>query len=79
MFEWITTTIESLGYFGIFALMVLDHLFQPILSELIMLLSGFVSNTSDRMNLATVILVGHWVVCLGIRIRPGTGVHFSYS
>jgi membrane protein DedA with SNARE-associated domain len=58
MFDWITTTIESLGYFGIFALMVLEHLFPPIPSELIMPLSGFVSSTSDRMNLATVILVG---------------------
>lgn len=58
MVQWITTTIESLGYLGIFALMVLEHLIPPIPSELIMPLSGFVSRTSDSMNLVTVILAG---------------------
>jgi membrane protein DedA with SNARE-associated domain len=58
MLQWITTTIESLGYVGIFALMVLEHLFPPIPSEVIMPLAGFVSSTSDRMNLVTVTLVG---------------------
>ncbi len=58
MLQWITTTIETLGYFGIFALMVLEHLFPPIPSEVIMPLAGFVSSTSDSMNLATVTLIG---------------------
>jgi len=58
MFQWIIATIESLGYLGVFALMVLEHLIPPIPSELIMPLSGFVSRTSDSMNLVTVILAG---------------------
>jgi membrane protein DedA with SNARE-associated domain len=58
MLQWITTTIETLGYFGIFALMVLEHLLPPIPSEVIMPLAGFVSSTSDSMNLATVTLIG---------------------
>ncbi|MFQ4136609.1 DedA family protein [Nodosilinea sp. PGN35] len=58
MFNWITTWIESLGYFGIFSLMVLEHLFPPIPSELVMPLAGFVSSSSSRMSLSGVILAG---------------------
>ncbi|MEA5452477.1 DedA family protein [Leptolyngbya sp. CCNP1308] len=59
MFDWITTWIESLGYLGIFGLMVLEHLFPPIPSELVMPLAGFVSSSSTSdMTLAGVILAG---------------------
>lgn len=58
MFDWITSWIESLGYFGIFALMVLEHLFPPIPSEVVMPLAGFVSGRSVDMSLGVVILVG---------------------
>lgn len=58
MLDWITTWIESLGYFGIFALMVLEHLFPPIPSEVVMPLAGFVSGRSETMSLGVVILVG---------------------
>lgn len=58
MFNWITNWIESLGYVGIFSLMVLEHLFPPIPSELIMPLSGFTSSHSPNLNLGLVILVG---------------------
>ncbi|MGB3199846.1 MAG: DedA family protein [Nodosilinea sp.] len=58
MFNWITTWIESLGYLGIFGLMVLEHLFPPIPSELVMPLAGFVSRSSTDMNLAGVIIAG---------------------
>ncbi len=58
MLDWITTWIETLGYFGIFGLMVLEHLFPPIPSEVVMPLAGFVSHTSENLNLPTVILVG---------------------
>lgn len=58
MFNWITNWIESLGYIGIFGLMVLEHLFPPIPSELVMPLAGFVSSSSSEMTLAGVILAG---------------------
>jgi membrane protein DedA with SNARE-associated domain len=58
MFDWITTWIESLGYFGIFGLMVLEHLFPPIPSEVVMPLAGFVSHRSQNMSLVIVILAG---------------------
>lgn len=65
MFNWITTWIESLGYLGIFGLMVLEHLFPPIPSELVMPLAGFVSRRSADMNLATVIAAGSLGSLLG--------------
>lgn len=65
MFEWITQWIESMGYFGIFSLMVLEHLFPPIPSELIMPLSGFTSSQSTSLNLGLVILAGSFGSLLG--------------
>jgi len=41
MTEWITSTMQSLGYVGIALLMFLENLFPPIPSELIMPLAGF--------------------------------------
>jgi membrane protein DedA with SNARE-associated domain len=41
MVDWITNTIQSLGYIGIGLLMFLENLFPPIPSELIMPLAGF--------------------------------------
>lgn len=41
MAEWITRTIETLGYVGIAFLMFLENLFPPIPSELVMPLAGF--------------------------------------
>ncbi|WP_035985488.1 DedA family protein [Leptolyngbya sp. KIOST-1] len=58
MFNWITAWIESLGYLGIFGLMVLEHLFPPIPSELVMPLAGFVSRDSTTLNLSGVIVAG---------------------
>jgi membrane protein DedA with SNARE-associated domain len=44
MLEWITNTINSLGYSGIALLMFLENLFPPIPSELIMPLAGFTAS-----------------------------------
>jgi membrane protein DedA with SNARE-associated domain len=41
MVEWITNTMDGLGYLGIGLLMFLENLFPPIPSELIMPLAGF--------------------------------------
>ena len=58
MVSWITNWLESLGYFGVFALMVLEHVFPPIPSELVMPLSGFVSSRSSEMTIGWVIVAG---------------------
>lgn len=43
MFDWITQFISDGGYAGIFFLMVLENVFPPIPSELIMPLAGYLA------------------------------------
>ena len=43
MAEWVTGIVEAAGYWGILLLMVLENVFPPIPSELIMPLGGFAS------------------------------------
>lgn len=57
MTEWITNTIQSLGYFGIGLLMFLENLFPPIPSELIMPLAGFTAS-QGKMALVPAIAAG---------------------
>jgi membrane protein DedA with SNARE-associated domain len=45
--EWIKGTIESLGYFGIILLMIIENVFPPIPSEIIMPLAGFLSTQGE--------------------------------
>ncbi|MBD2441264.1 DedA family protein [Nostoc sp. FACHB-110] len=59
MLEWITNTINSLGYVGIALLMFVENLFPPIPSELIMPLAGFTARaTPERLNVGGVFLAG---------------------
>lgn len=57
MFDWIVSTIRSLGYTGVVALTFLENLFPPIPSELVIPLAGFVAAT-DRLNVWWVIVAG---------------------
>jgi membrane protein DedA with SNARE-associated domain len=57
MLEWITNSISSLGYWGIILLMILENIFPPIPSEIIMPLAGFTVQ-QGRLNLLLVILAG---------------------
>ena len=57
MLEWITNTMNSLGYVGIGLLMFLENLFPPIPSELIMPLAGF-TVAQGKMQLAPVVVAG---------------------
>lgn len=57
MSDWIKSIIENFSYPGIFVLMVLENLFPPIPSELIVPLAGFVS-TQGRLTLVGVIVAG---------------------
>jgi membrane protein DedA with SNARE-associated domain len=56
MFEWILHVIEVGGYGGIFTLMVLENVFPPIPSEVILPLAGY-SVATDGMSLLSVIMV----------------------
>ncbi|MBE9013399.1 DedA family protein [Pseudanabaenaceae cyanobacterium LEGE 13415] len=57
MVEWITNTMESLGYLGIGFLMFMENLFPPIPSELIMPLAGFTVSKGE-MNFQYAVLAG---------------------
>ena len=57
MGNWITSTLESSGYLGVLLLTLLETLFPPIPSELIMPLAGYLVS-QGRMNLAGVIAAG---------------------
>ncbi|MEO3707049.1 DedA family protein [Trichormus azollae] len=62
MLEWITNTINSLGYVGIALLMFIENLFPPIPSELIMPLAGFTASPYQpggaKLNIVGVFLSG---------------------
>ncbi|MEG4394522.1 DedA family protein [Microcoleus sp. BROC3] len=58
MVEWITNTMQSMGYFGIGLLMFLENLFPPLPSELIMPLAGFTASKGNDMQLAPAIAAG---------------------
>ncbi|QOZ06695.1 DedA family protein [Bradyrhizobium sp. CCBAU 51765] len=64
MSDWIVTFLSEAGYLGIFALMVLENVFPPIPSELIMTFAGFAAS-QGRLNLAAVICAGTFGSTLG--------------
>ena len=55
--DLLVSTIGSLGYFGIFALMFLESSFFPFPSEVVMIPAGYLAYKGD-MNLALVLLSG---------------------
>src|SRR5690606_19256482 len=57
MTSWVSDLIRSTGYTGIVLLMVLENIFPPIPSEVIMPLSGFLVSTQE-LQLLGVILSG---------------------
>ena len=57
MFDWVVNTIDSWGYLSVFGLMIAEHLFPPIPSEVIMSLAGFLA-ADGKMSLALVMLIG---------------------
>ncbi|WP_066378679.1 MULTISPECIES: DedA family protein [unclassified Anabaena] len=57
MLDWITNIISGMGYLGIAFLMLLENIFPPIPSELIMPLAGFTVQ-QGKLSLPWVILAG---------------------
>ncbi len=57
MFEWFVKLIDDAGLVGVFLLMVLENLFPPIPSEVIMPMAGFTA-ARGRMSIGGVILAG---------------------
>jgi membrane protein DedA with SNARE-associated domain len=77
MLDWITTWIEALGYWGIFGLMVLEHVFPPIPSEVVMPLAGFVSSRTPTLSLAGVIAAGSLGSLMGASVWYLVGLSIS--
>ena len=57
MGDWITNTIKSMGYGGVFLLTLLETVFPPIPSELIMPLAGYLVS-EGKMTLAGAVAAG---------------------
>ena len=57
MFDWILQIIENLGYFGLALLMLLENVFPPIPSEIVMPLAGFLA-AQGKFSLWAVIVAG---------------------
>lgn len=64
MLEWITNTINSLGYLGIMLLMFLETLITPIPSEVVMPLAGFTA-AQGRMVFLYIVVAGAMGSVLG--------------
>ncbi|MFT4013427.1 MAG: DedA family protein [Paracoccus sp. (in: a-proteobacteria)] len=76
MFDWVVSTIESWGYLGVFLLMVAEHVFPPIPSEVIMPLAGFLAARGD-LSLWLTILIGTAGSVLGTMIWYWIGRAFG--
>ncbi len=57
MFDWIVSLIDKAGYVGIALLMLLENVFPPIPSEVIMPLAGF-SAAKGTLSFAGVVISG---------------------
>jgi membrane protein DedA with SNARE-associated domain len=57
MFEWITSTVRALGYSGVALLALLENVFPPIPSELVLPLAGFVA-AQGELNIWMVMVAG---------------------
>jgi membrane protein DedA with SNARE-associated domain len=73
MVEWITNTMEQLGYLGIGFLMFMENLFPPIPSELIMPLAGFTVSKGE-LNFQYAVLAGVVGTILGTLLWYYAGI-----
>jgi membrane protein DedA with SNARE-associated domain len=67
MFDWALSVMEANGYLGIFALMVLENVFPPIPSEIIIPVAGYAA-ASGTFHIALVILVASLGATVGATI-----------
>lgn len=57
MIDWVKTVIQSIGYPGIALLMIIENIFPPIPSEVIMPFAGFVTEQGE-LNFFGVVVAG---------------------
>ncbi|MBI5393590.1 DedA family protein [Candidatus Woesearchaeota archaeon] len=71
---WVTKIISSLGYAGIFILMIFESMVVPIPSELVLPFAGFLAATGE-FNIFLVILVASFGSLLGSLISYYIGLY----
>ena len=76
MFQWITTQITTFGYWGVAFLMLLENIFPPIPSELIMPMAGFVAQ-QGLLKLPLVIAAGTFGALIGAWFWYEIGRHLG--
>lgn len=55
MEEWISDWLSQYGYFGVFFLILIENIFPPIPSEVILTLGGFMTTTTTMTKLGIII------------------------
>jgi membrane protein DedA with SNARE-associated domain len=53
--DWILSFISDFGYLGVFLLIMLENIFPPIPSEVILTFSGFATTTTEMTKLGVII------------------------
>lgn len=76
MEEWIISVMSDYGYFGIFFLIMLENVFPPIPSEIILTVGGFMTTTTT-MNIPGVILASTAGSVFGAVILYGVGLQLD--
>lgn len=73
MEQWIIDIMSDYGYFGIFFLIMLENVFPPIPSEVILTVGGFMTSTTD-MTIPGVILASTAGSVTGAVVLYGVGL-----
>ena len=73
MEQWITSIMSDYGYIGIFLLIMLENVFPPIPSEVILTVGGFMTTTTD-MTIPGVILASTAGSVSGALVLYGIGL-----
>ena len=55
MENWITEFMSQFGYFGVFLLIMIENIFPPIPSEVILTFGGFMTTYSDMTRIGVII------------------------
>jgi alkaline phosphatase len=73
MEQWVTDMMEQYGYFGLLAVMVIENLFPPIPSEVVLPFGGFMT-TRSQLTVPLVILWATAGSLVGALILYGAGM-----
>lgn len=76
MGNWVTDIIKSTGYFGITALMLIENVFPPIPSEVIMPLAGYLVS-QNQLDFIGAVAAGTLGTVLGALPFYWLGYHFG--